>query len=67
MSAIENAIMFDIASLPERQRLALQREAARREVPFEEVIRESLLEKASRIGAFKPGGRGRRRRHTAAA
>jgi hypothetical protein len=44
-------ICFDLADLPEEERQALCREALRRGVPFEQVIREALIEKANQGAA----------------
>ena len=41
-------ICFDLGKLPEEERQALCREALRRGVPFEQVMREALMEKAQK-------------------
>ena len=62
---IMNAITFDLAELPDAEREALQRDAARREVPIEELVREALLGKAERIMANTEKRRRRTAHHAA--
>lgn len=54
---IMNAILLDPTTLPKAQAEALRREAMRRNVPLERLIKEAILEKATKIHKAEKTGK----------